>query len=282
MLQRKAPTIQKSFLFKPHFIVERLASALEMIELRLALSYPLEIFLVTSDYNYDNVNLSELPKLLKNNLDNTELLTVRPHNGADPRSLSLTFQYTGSIFGPTGAQSLTLGTQDINKEISDLLWTSLEFQELPKIGQSAIQKDEMIVNPVFRNRNFEAKPNLCFVLMPFTLSWSNRVYSHIRSVCEAQGWEVKRADDMYGHNIMEDIWTAINEATYIIADTTGKNTNVFYEIGVAHTLGKPTILLTQNVEDTPFDFRSYRHISYEDNVDGFQKLKSELPKYLRR
>lgn len=67
----------------------------------------------------------------------------------------------------------------------------------------------------------------------------------------------------------------------IIADVTGRNPNVMYEIGIAHTLGKTVILLTQEVHDIPFDFRGYRHIDYADNVDGFAKLERELPNFLR-
>lgn len=98
---------------------------------------------------------------------------------------------------------------------------------------------------------------------------------------EREGFSFSRADSLYGHNILEDIWIAINESSLIIADITSRNPNVFYEIGIAHTLGKKVILLTQKVTDIPFDFKNYRHIIYEDNVDGFNILNVELPNYLK-
>jgi nucleoside 2-deoxyribosyltransferase len=94
------------------------------------------------------------------------------------------------------------------------------------------------------------------------------------------GFNCKRADNLFGHNILNDIWLAINRAEVIIADITSRNPNVFYEIGIAHTIGKKVILLSQKKEDIPFDFLHYRHILYEDNTDGIKLLENLLPKFL--
>jgi hypothetical protein len=77
---------------------------------------------------------------------------------------------------------------------------------------------------------------------------------------------------------MEDVWTGILSAKVIIADITGRNPNVFYELGVA--IGKDVIIITQNLDDIPFDINRYRCIQYEDNADGYDKLESELLKHL--
>jgi hypothetical protein len=49
-----------------------------------------------------------------------------------------------------------------------------------------------------------------------------------------------------------------------------------YELGIVHTVGKPTILLTQSVKEIPFDFAHLRHYQYEDNIDGFRELEDTL------
>ena len=58
------------------------------------------------------------------------------------------------------------------------------------------------------------------------------------------------------------------------------NANVYYELGISHTLGKPTILLTQTkeVEELPFDIRGLRFIVYEDSIVGSQALEQQLRK----
>ncbi len=64
---------------------------------------------------------------------------------------------------------------------------------------------------------------------------------------------------------MSDIWKSIREARFILAELTGRNPNVFYEIGLAHAIGKPIILLTRNQEDVPFDLKALRYRYYDVN-----------------
>jgi len=61
-----------------------------------------------------------------------------------------------------------------------------------------------------------------------------------------------------------------------MADVTGKNPNVFYELGIAHTVGKDAIILTQSEDDIPFDLRHLRHLTYVDNQEGWRALKANL------
>lgn len=75
-----------------------------------------------------------------------------------------------------------------------------------------------------------------------------------------------------GH-IMDQVWRGVRGADAIVADITGRNPNVFYEIGLAHALGKEVILISQDAE-TPFDIRSSRRISYDPN--DLEDLKTKL------
>lgn len=86
---------------------------------------------------------------------------------------------------------------------------------------------------------------------------------------------------MFGHDVMEDIWKGIVQSELVLADTTGRNPNVFYEIGIAHSIGKEILLITQSVSDIPFDIQRYRHIEYSDNYDGFVRLREGIRGRLR-
>lgn len=135
----------------------------------------------------------------------------------------------------------------------------------------------LIVNPYFASRDTRVDPKKVFVLMPFSEDWSQRVWLRLlRPTIEGLGFSAMRADDMFGRDIMEDIWRGILTSKVVVADITARNANVFYELGIAHTLGKPVILLTQCVEDIPFDLNRYRHIVYQDNIDGFDQLARKL------
>jgi hypothetical protein len=72
-----------------------------------------------------------------------------------------------------------------------------------------------------------------------------------------------RADDMSRPGVIVDqIWRGINQARVCLADVTGRNANVMYELGLAHAVGKPVVQVVQDIEDLPFDLRSLRHVVY--------------------
>ena len=140
----------------------------------------------------------------------------------------------------------------------------------------------MIVNPIFQNRDTHVDNNSVFVIMPFTEDWSDDIWGQvIKPAVQDTGMIPVRADDLYGQNIMEDVWQGILKAAVIICDTTGRNPNVFYELGIAHTLGKKVILLTQKIDDIPFDLQAYRHIEYVNSLSGGSQLKDTLKKYIK-
>ncbi len=80
--------------------------------------------------------------------------------------------------------------------------------------------------------------------------------------------------------IFEDIKRQIAEAKIVIAEITAPNQNVFYELGYAHALNKPTILLAQRHKELPFDIRSYRVTFYDDSIGGKPLLERNLKKHL--
>jgi hypothetical protein len=105
--------------------------------------------------------------------------------------------------------------------------------------------------------------NLCFVMMPFRPQTDELYRSLIKPAVEQQGLVSLRADEIFATgSITEQIRVAIQQSRLCVADVSGRNPNVLYEVGIAHTLGKPTVLLTQDVGDVPFDLREVRHIVY--------------------
>ena len=102
--------------------------------------------------------------------------------------------------------------------------------------------------------------------MPFG-GWFDDYYSTIFvPAIEEAGLDPCRADDLYRPStIVADIWNYTNEAKLILADLSGKNPNVFYELGLAHALAKPAILVVESMGDVPFDLRALRVLQYDKN-----------------
>ncbi|WP_053215365.1 MULTISPECIES: hypothetical protein [Priestia] len=121
-----------------------------------------------------------------------------------------------------------------------------------------------------------------FFIMPFDTEF-NDMYEHIKQVIEEENaiYEVFRADNLLNQqNILKDIVLAINDSDLIVADLTDLNANVFYELGLAHALRKDVILLTQQLDELPFDLRSYRVISYSNHFKKIQELENNLKRML--
>ena len=66
-------------------------------------------------------------------------------------------------------------------------------------------------------------------------------------------------------DILVDIWQSINTADFVIADISGRNPNVLYELGIAHTLAKPVLIISKNADDIPIDRSTRRVIIYGQN-----------------
>jgi len=115
-------------------------------------------------------------------------------------------------------------------------------------------------------------------MMPFASPF-DAVYEAIVGAAGDNGMRCNRADDVWLHRaIIQDIVSLIDRAAIVICDCTGRNPNVFYEIGIADALGKEVILITQHADDVPFDLRHLRYITYLNNGEGCQRLREDLAK----
>jgi hypothetical protein len=115
------------------------------------------------------------------------------------------------------------------------------------------------------------------VLIPSGALGSPVYTEAIRPVCEELELTVARAETLFARqDVMPDIWSAIYIADLIIADCTGSDAAVFYGLGMAHTVGKNTLLLAQNLEDIPYNTLHYDHLVYHPSPPGYAKLRQDL------
>jgi len=142
------------------------------------------------------------------------------------------------------------------------------------------------INPLFGPASYSLDERLIFVLMPFNENLTTVYNTIIKPTVESHNLVCRRADDLKTNKaIMHDIWKAICESRFIIADLTGLNANVMYELGIAHTIGKETILINQiGVEESvkfPFDITHIRRIEYVDSAVGGKKLEEDLSQTIK-
>lgn len=123
--------------------------------------------------------------------------------------------------------------------------------------------------------------DLVAVMMPFD-SRFDAVYAALQDAAAVAGLRCQRADDIWeADSVMADIVGLIWRARVVISDLTGKNPNVFYETGIAHTVGRGVVQITQSAADVPLDLRHLRYVSYLPNREGLDDLKTRVARRLR-
>lgn len=162
-----------------------------------------------------------------------------------------------------------------NFGFSHTCWRVID-DDLYKIILSSMQRNPQRPTVFSVERTQANHPNFLSVMMPFSSNFNN-VYTAIQNAAETNGMTCSRADNIWEeHAIIQDVVNLIVKAKVVVCDCTGKNPNVFYEIGIAHTLGKEVILLTQHQDDVPFDLRHLRYIKYLNNEQGCENLSDQI------
>jgi hypothetical protein len=133
----------------------------------------------------------------------------------------------------------------------------------------------------FKNAAVRIELGTAFVVMQFSDPYQTLYTDVIKPVIESYQLRAYHAGEVFGPGIiLEDITAGIVEAKVIIAEITPPNQNVFYELGYAHALKKPTILLAESAKDLPFDISGYRCLFYENSIGGKRKVEEGLHKHL--
>jgi nucleoside 2-deoxyribosyltransferase len=118
----------------------------------------------------------------------------------------------------------------------------------------------------------EDSPIFAFVLMPFDAAFDDLYRFGIKEPAERLGIMAERVDEqIYSEGILERIYRQIELADIIIADMSGQNFNVFYEIGYAHAKSKLCIRLTKDPSDIPFDLKHRRHVIHGGSIKRLEK-----------
>jgi hypothetical protein len=128
----------------------------------------------------------------------------------------------------------------------------------------------MYPNDYFQNATPVTESGLCFVIMPFAPEFAE-VWQTIRATVSEPPFNMlcRRADDIARPgNILSDILENIWRARVVIAELTGQNANVFYELGIAHSV-KPAasvVLLSSELGHLPFDLRQLKTVIYDGDL----------------
>ncbi len=144
------------------------------------------------------------------------------------------------------------------------------------------EANEMIVRPrVFSVPTQRRESDLVAVMMPFGAEFSP-VYAAIRGACRSTGLHCQRADDVWQASVViQDIFNLLVRCSIVVVDFSSRNANVMYETGIAHTLGRSVVPISQSKDDVPFDLRHHRFLLYHPNREGLVALETQLAERLK-
>lgn len=169
------------------------------------------------------------------------------------------------------------------------LWTRIRVafggMSLSDAALLSRQSVGMAVTPLFGRPLAPEDPPDVFVLMPFDTTLKGVYAEHIKPLGPKLGITIRRSDEMYSGmpgSFMQKVWNGICSAHLIIADCTRGNPNVFYEIGIAHTVGKPVVLITRSREDIPSDIQHIENFEFTEDEEGIKLLVERLSDFMRR
>jgi hypothetical protein len=128
------------------------------------------------------------------------------------------------------------------------------------------------------------EPVTCFVVMPFG-AVPDRYYSQIyEPAIEDAGLLAARADDAFrAGSVLQEIVDMLMRSTVVLADISEANRNVHYELGLAHALGKPTILVAPEGLQLFFDIGQERRLTYDkDSPSWGADLRSRIARAIKQ
>ncbi len=217
---------------------------------------------------------------------------IRPHNPADEldgyRQSILLAPQISDVYKHYRGENLPDDQFLRNSVVDTYKVPAAKFEEFKGIFVSSLEKAQLLVKhgdkyrvvdflsgePSTQDRSDRIKQlgkgvpvsasDSCFVMQPFSPPLGGYYESIYKPAIEKAGLTAVRADaDIFGTGkIIDQVWHGINAAKVLVAELTSRNPNVFYELGLAHALRKPVVLVSSNEEDVPFDLQHIRVIYY--------------------
>lgn len=250
-------------------------------------------FLSTSKgETYPALTLRQLRSVYAQKKEEISFLLYGINQSDTGQTFSLMFQFESPIQKAYGSLSMMWGNHETHQVVRSLVWEQLGLQtyrkhpvqngdESPNIEKPIAipkpsAKQPIAFEPVFKQRTFNFEPLTALVFMPLEAYWSESLWLHLKDCLRELGYYTRKANSIYSENTLEDSWVEINESELIIADLTYKHPDVFYKVGLAHTLGKKVILITQHARDLPADFKKFPFVVYDNNIYGLQDLRNSL------
>jgi len=149
---------------------------------------------------------------------------------------------------------------------------------ISQVGLFCMGIDEIVI----KNYQVHTEEPKVFVVMQFSSPYNELYQDVIQPICDEFKLQVLRADETVGPGlIIADITKEISESRIVVAEVSPLNSNVYYEVGYAHALNKPTILIAEKNVKLPFDISPFRTLFYENSIAGKKHVEDGFRKHIK-
>lgn len=286
--QQEEVMIHELFGFDPtSFQIDKVVKLLKTLQERYLDQEIVNGFLSTQQgETFSGVRLKKLRQLYHKYGSEVSFILLSVNQIELEYTYSLMFQFGGLGLSPHGSLSMMWGSHLTHQAIRALTFSELDLgpyrsRSVPNQLQ-ATSKKEMNLTPSFKGRTFNHQPRTALVLMTREAYWSDSIWELLQHQLERSGYSSYRSGAIFETGMREEIWKRLNEVDLVIADLTYKHPSVFYFLGVAHSIGVRTILLSQLDRDVPSDFSDLPVIMYDNNLHGIQHLQEELERVVKQ
>ena len=173
---------------------------------------------------------------------------------------------------------------DILEALRDagLLPTEVEVPAPPSRSTGRAPQSLSVAPSVFAIPSEPRDDQLVAVMMPFAQEF-DATFRAVQQACRSAGLRAERADDIWDNStIIQDVFSLIYRSQVVVVDLSGHNSNVMYEAGIAHTLGRAVVPISRSNGGLPFDLAHHRTLAYLPNEQGLSEMQQKLERRLRR
>lgn len=284
----KAGMIHEMFSFDPgEFQVDVVIKLLKSLTSRFLGQEVVTAFLSTHlGETYSGLRLKTLRQIYLQHEGGVSFLLFGVNQPESGYTFSLMFQFGGMGQAPHGSLSMMWGHHATHQAIRAVVFQALGLHRYRSDVQASqpprLTRREMRIIPSFVNRDFNPEPLNALVFMQPDAYWSDSIWELLNHQLTRSGYTSSKGETIFDPDSRESVWTRLNEVDLVIADLTYKHPSVYYHLGVAHTLGIRTILISQLDRDIPVDFKDFPTIIYDNNLEGIKHLQEEVEKLVRK
>jgi hypothetical protein len=146
------------------------------------------------------------------------------------------------------------------------------LENVVRANDARAKQRHLVVRTAWFRRYPRPGARTLFHVMPFRPHWAGELRARSEAVCVRHAVEYRRGDQASDARVIRAIWEDLCLASHVLVDLTGVNANVCLELGIAHTLGTPTLIVSQTGAESLFPMlRKVRVTPYERGSDAYER-----------